>query len=132
MAVLGDTACKQYGERDGSCCKEGYKYHMRARLRDDTYCCGKKNHKYCIVADPSVDVNVLKSHAKEKQYSEGPCKYGRQMLSDDMVPEVFLYEMVGSKDKDQQDDYTEPGKEHIHPLFVKKVDLEGPVLVIMM
>ena len=97
---------------------------MRAGLRDDAYQSRQKDHESGIVADPPVDVDMLKTDSKNEKDAECPCEYGREMLLYNMVPEMFLYKMIGSKEQDKKYDYTQAGKEDVHPVFAEEVYVE--------
>ena len=75
-----------------------------------------------VVAYPSVDFHILKSDAKHKKNSECPCEYNREMFLDDVVPEMFLHEMIRREDENQKHEDAEAGEKDIHPLLVQEID----------
>ena len=121
MSVLRYRAGKEHRERYDSCSEESYEYEVRTRLRNYAYQRCQEDHQGSIVADPSVDLHILQDKTEHQQDSESPCKYYRKMLLDDMLPEVFLNEMVGSKKEDQQDDHAQSGKQDIHPVLAQQI-----------
>ena len=122
MTVLRDTAGKKYRERNDAGSKECHENHVWPRFRDDADESGKKYHQGGIVAYPVVYVYVMQDDSKCKQYSECPCEYRRKMFLDDMVPEVFLHEMILGEYEDNQHDDAKPCKQHVHPVLAQQID----------
>ena len=122
MAVLGDAAGQEYRERDYPGSEKGHEYHMWTRLRNNADKGSKKYHQSCIVTDPVVDVYVMHNDSKHQQDTESPCEYRREMFPDDMVPEVFLHEMVLGEYQYDQHDHAESCKKHVHPVLAQKID----------
>ena len=98
---------------------------MRTGFRNDADKGCQQYHEYGVVADPLFDVDILQSYTHDQQDSESPSEYRRKVSLDDMVPEVILYEMVGSKQKDEKHDDAEAGEQYVHPVFAEEVDGEG-------
>ena len=125
MAVLGYAARKKHRERHNAGSEQSDKDHMRTRLWNYAYGSGQKNHKHGVVAYPPVDVDVLETDAKDQEHAEGPGENYRKVLADNMVPEVFLYKVIGSEYENDKYDYTESREKHIHPILTEKVYMEG-------
>ena len=98
---------------------------MRTGFRNDADKGCQQYHEYGVVADPLFDVDILQSYTHDQQDSESPSEYRRKVSFDDMVPEVILYEMVGSEQKDEKHDDAEAGEQYVHPVFAEEVDGEG-------
>ena len=130
MTVLGDAACEEDWHRNNSCGIESHEDHVWAGLRDDADGCCQEDHQDGVVADPMVDINVLKGNAEYKQHTESPCEYHWQMLLYDVVPEMLVDEMVGSEQQYEQHDDAQPCKQHVHPIFAQQVDVEGSLSVV--
>ena len=122
MTVLRDTAGKKYRERNDAGSKECHENHVWPRFRDDADESGKKYHQGGIVAYPVVYVYVMQDDSKYKQYSECPCEYRRKMFLDDMVPEVFLHEMILGEYEDNQHDDAKSCKQHVHPVLAQQIN----------
>ena len=122
MTVLRDAAGKKYRERNDAGSKECHENHVWPRFRDDADESGKKYHQGGIVAYPVVYVYVMQDDSKCKQYSECPCEYCRKMFLDDMIPEVFLHEMILGEYEDNQHDYAKSCKQHVHPVLAQQID----------
>ena len=101
---------------------------MRARLRNDPDQSRKQDHKGGIVADPSVDLDMLQTYSDDQQHTEGPCEYGRHMPADNMIPQMFIHKMVGRKQKNQQHNDTQSRKKHIHPVLRQQIERHAVVL----
>ena len=69
-----------------------------------------------------VDAHVLKPDADYEKHSECPAEYRKQMLADDMIPEMLFDEMVRGEEQHEQYDDAEACKQHVHPLLVQEVD----------
>ena len=122
MSVLRNGTCQKDRERYDSSSKKSYEDHVRTGLRNDSDKGRKYDHQGCIVADPMLYVDMLKSESENNKDSEGPCECSRKMLLDDMLPEVLFYKVVRGEKQDEQHDYAETCKQHVHPVLAKKVD----------
>ena len=124
VPVLRDAAGKKNRERNNAGGKQCHEYHVWPGLRDNAYECRKKDHEHGIIADPLVDVDVLKAYANDKKDSECPCEYGRKMLFHNMVPQMLFYKMVRCEKQYEEDYDAESGKKDVHPVFTEEVDVE--------
>ncbi len=125
MAVLGDGAGDEDWEGHDAGGVEGHEDEVRAGFRDDADEGSQNNHQSSIVADPVFYVNELQADAEDEEDAEGPCEDCQKVLPDDVVPEVFFDEVVGSQKEYEEDDCAEAGEEDIHPVFAKEVDVES-------
>lgn len=122
MSVLRNGTCQKDRERYDSSSKKSYEDHVRTGLRNDSDKGRKYDHQGCIVADPMLYVDMLKSESENNKDSEGPCECSRKMLLDDMLPEVLFYKVVRGEKQDEQHDYAETCKQHVHPVLAEEID----------
>ena len=104
---------------------------MRAGLRDDAYECRQKYHQSCIAACPVLDVYVLQSDAEHEKHTECPCEDAWEMLADDVLPEVLIYEVIRGEEQHEKDYDAKTCKQDVHPVFAQKVETVVRVVVAM-
>ncbi len=121
MTVLGDGAREQDREGHDARREQGHKDEVRTRLRDDAHSRRKQDHQNCIVAYPVLNINELQPDTEYQQHPESPRENRRQMLPDDVVPEVFLHKMVRGEQQHKQHNHAQPRKQHIHPALAQQV-----------
>ncbi len=119
VAVLGDAAGEEDGEGDNAGGIEGHEDEVRARLRDDSDEGREEDHQGGVVAYPVFNINELQADAEDEEDSESPCENRRQVLLDNMVPQMLVDEMVRCEEQHEEDDYAETGEEDIHPVFAQ-------------
>ena len=94
MPVLGYAACQQHRQRHDTSGVERYENQVRPGFRNKPYGGSQQDHKCSVVADPSADIPVFQAELHKEQNPECPEENHRQMLPDDMMPQVFIHESV--------------------------------------
>ncbi len=125
VAVLGDAAGDEDREWDDSGGVEGHEDEVRTGLGNDAYEGGEEDHQGGVITDPMLNINELQAYPEDEEDAESPCENRREVLPDDVAPEVVLNEMVGREEKYEEDNDAEAGEEDVHPVFAQQVDLES-------
>ena len=122
MAVLRDAAGNQDGRGNDPGGEEGDEDQVRSRFGNDADERGQQDHQRDVGADPLADVEDFRDEAQRDEHAERPGEDLGDVPDDDVVPQVFLHEMVGAEDRDAQHDQADGGEEHIHPVFAQQVE----------
>ena len=70
---------------------------MRPRLRDDADQDGQEYHPRDVFADKCFNVKVVQPDLNDEQRTESPEENVQEMLADDVLPKVFLDDMLACR-----------------------------------
>lgn len=96
MTVLRDGTGQQHREGDNTRGKQGDEQQMWSRLGNDAHQNGQQNHPWDVFANQLLQVEIVKPDLDDKQRTEGPKEDAKEMLADDVLPQVFLDKVLGS------------------------------------
>ena len=100
VTVLHDGAGEQDAERDGAAGEQVNPHELRLRLGDDA---DAERHKQqhprqpLVLPDERVQVEEVVEHRKGHQHAQRPEQHRQEMVFDDMLPQMFLQEMLGAE-----------------------------------
>ena len=122
MAFLDNGIGQQDRERNHPRGKERNKDQVGSRFRDQAHRNGQQDHPAGIPADPRLQVDKMEQQPDSQEHPEGPGEDGRQMVADDMVPQMLFHEMIRTKQKHPHDNQAQGGEQPVEPDFIEKVE----------
>ena len=135
MSVLGYAAREKHRHRDDPAGVQCDEDKVRPGFRYEPYGRSEKYHQSRVVAYPAVDVQLPEPEFHEKQDAGSPAEDDREVPLHNMVPQMFVHEMVRSEDQKYEHNDAECSEEILHSFFAEEVDsspgLSGNRCVVM-